>query len=381
MAKRRPAGDGTVRKRKDGRWEGTIVIGHKSDGKPIFKNVLAKTQKELMPKLHALIEQYRDVELTEDSAMTLNAWLDRWLEEYVKPTVKPGTCRGYTASALHLRRELGEKPLRQITRTDIQRAYTRIKKSGRIRQDGTAELSDSSVRRAHTVLHACLKAAVQEGLIPQNPTEGAVIPGNHHPPKVILNDEHLERFRTAIEAEPVWQDFFYTEITPGLRLGELCGLKWSDFDEENGRLQVQRSVNAKLEIGETKTETGKRSILLPPSTLRLLRGRRKTAVSQWIFPSLLEPEKPTSPRVAYYRLKVILKKEGLPDIRFHDLRHTFATHALASGVDAKTLAWILGHTNASFTLDTYTHITDDMQKNAAEIVGGFMEELMEEEPA
>ena len=264
------------------------------------------------------------------------------------------------------------------TRSRIQRAYTRIKKSGRIRQDGTAELFDSSVRRAHTVLHACLKAAVQEGLIPQNPTEGAVIPGNHHPPKVILNDEQLERFRTAIEAEPVWQDFFYTEITTGLRLGELCGLKWSDFDEESGRLQVQRSVNARLEIGETKTETGKRSILLPPSTLRLLRERRKTAVSQWIFPSLLEPEKPTSPRAAYYRLKVILKKEGLPDIRFHDLRHTFATHALASGVDAKTLAGILGHTNASFTLDTYTHITDDMQKNAAEIVGGFMEELMEE---
>ena len=76
---------------------------------------------------------------------------------------------------------------------------------------------------------------------------------------------------------------------------------------------------------------------------------------------------------------MILKKAGLPDIRFHDLRHTFATHALTSGVDAKTLAGILGHTNASFTLDTYTHVTTDMQKNAAGIIGGFMEELMKEE--
>ena len=133
----------------------------------------------------------------------------------------------------------------------------------RKRKDGTAELSGSSVRRAHTVLHACLKAAVQEGLIPLNPTEGAVIPGNHHPPKIILNDEQLDRFRTAIEAEPVWHDFFYTEITTGLRLGELCGLKWSDFDEESGRLNVQRSVSAKLEIGETKTENGKRKAFHP----------------------------------------------------------------------------------------------------------------------
>ena len=102
-------------------------------------------------------------------------------------------------------------------------------------------------------------------------------------------------------------------------------------------------------------------------------------MTEWIFPTLLQPEKPVSPSTAYQRLKVILKQAGLPDIRFHDLRHTFATHALASGVDAKTLSGILGHTNASFTLDTYTHVTTDMQKNAAGIVGDFMDELMKEE--
>ena len=77
----------------------------------------------------------------------------------------------------------------------------------------------------------------------------------------------------------------------------------------------------------------------------------------------------------YTHMKAILHKAGLPDIRFHDLRHTFATHAIASGVDAKTLSGILGHTNASFTLDTYTHVTPDMQKVASGIVGGFMEEI------
>lgn len=78
-------------------------------------------------------------------------------------------------------------------------------------------------------------------------------------------------------------------------------------------------------------------------------------------------------------MKVILQRAGLPDIRFHDLRHTFATHALASGVDAKTLSGILGHTNASFTLDTYTHVTGDMQKYASTVVGNFLTDILGEE--
>ena len=82
------------------------------------------------------------------------------------------------------------------------------------------------------------------------------------------------------------------------------------------------------------------------------------------------------PSAAYYWMKRILKEAGLPEIRFHDLRHTFATHALTSGVDAKTLSGILGHTNASFTLDTYTHVTPDMQQEAGRVVGGFLENLL-----
>ena len=195
-----------------------------------------------------------------------------------------------------------------------------------------------------------------------------------------LNEGQLETFLEAIRREPMWYDFFYTEITTGLRRGEICGVQWDDLDEQSGRLKVRRSIRVapggELEIGETKTEKGARNILLPPSTLHILKERHKSAMTRWIFPSLLTPEKPTSPNAAYQRLKDILRGAGLPDIRFHDLRHTFATHALASGVDAKTLSGILGHTNASFTLDTYTHVTTDMQKNAANIVGGFMEELM-----
>ena len=114
----------------------------------------------------------------------------------------------------------------------------------------------------------------------------------------------------------------------------------------------------------------------PSSTAEILRRRKENAITQWIFPDPVRPELPLSPNCAYTHMKAILHKAGLPDIRFHDLRHTFATHAIASGVDAKTLSGILGHTNASFTLDTYTHVTPDMQKAASGIVGGFMEDLL-----
>ena len=384
--RKRPDGDGLVRKREDGRWEGRIVIGHKEDGTPIFKSVFANTQKALMPKLHEAIETYRGVELTERGTVTLGEWLRRWLAEYAEPTLRPSTVRGYRSMIEnHVLPRLGSKQLRSVTRNDVQKLYNRLKRTKVMShgQEGDRNLADSTVRRIHMMLHEAFEAAVRARLISQNPTEGTTVPKCNYPPMKILNEEQLDRFMEAIKEEPMWYDFFYTEITTGLRRGEICGLQWDDLDETTGKLKVRRSIRVApggvLEVGETKTEKGTRSILLPPSTLHLLKERKKKAVTEWIFPSLLAPEKPTSPNAAYQRLKDILKGAGLPDIRFHDLRHTFATHALSSGVDAKTLSGILGHTNASFTLDTYTHVTTDMQKNAAGIVGGFMEELFGKE--
>ena len=166
----------------------------------------------------------------------------------------------------------------------------------------------------------------------------------------------------------------------GLRKGEICGLKWSDINFSENKLRVQRSVSYKaregIVIGETKTNTGTRNILLPPSVTELLKTRKQSANSEWIFPNFLNPEQPIHPEAAYRKLKVILKHAELPLIRFHDLRHTFATHAMKGGVDAKTLSGILGHTNASFTLDTYTHVTSDMQKNASAVVGSIVKNIM-----
>lgn len=173
------------------------------------------------------------------------------------------------------------------------------------------------------------------------------------------------------------------QLTTGLRLGEICGLRWEDFGAEHGVLNIQRTVHVEkggvLTTGDTKTYAGTRKIVLPASTVQCLRERKEAALTDWIFPNPLKPELPVNPRAAYSRLKVLLKDIGLPSIRFHDLRHTFSTHALSSGVDAKTLSGILGHSRASFTLDTYTHVTGDMQKRASEVVGDFLTELLGEE--
>lgn len=383
MAKRRPSGDGMVRKREDGRWEGRIVVGHKNNGEPIYRYVLAKTQSELTQKLHDKIEIYRDADLSEDCNMTLGEWLDKWISEFMTFTLRPSSLYGYEmVIKCQIKPFLGNRPLSALTTNEIQKFYNNVKKNGRVhpdKQHGT-EISDSMVRKIHLLLHEPLDMAVKQRLLVSNPTNGTTIPKNNYKDKQILNDEQLGRFMEIIKTDERWYDFFYTEITTGLRKGEICGLKWNDFDEHSGKLKIQRSVgrikDGVLPVGETKTETGKREILLPPSTVELLKKRKENAVGDWIFPNWHNPEEPMNPQSAYSRLKVLLKKAELPLIRFHDLRHTFATHAIAGGVDAKTLSGILGHTNASFTLDTYTHVTTDMQKNAAKIVGNFMDNII-----
>ena len=383
MAKRRPQGDGTIRKRSDGRWEARIIVGHKNDGTPMYKSAFAKTQKSALKELHQLIELYRDVDLTEDCRMTLGEWLDKWLDEYMIFTIRESTLDSYRAMVKNqVKPFIGGKQIASLTTADMQKFYNKIKKEGRVRPHPIhgKTLADSMVRGVHMMLHEALDTAVKERLIAKNPTNGTTVPKCNYPEKQILGDSQLETFLEAINGEEYWDAFFYVEVMTGLRRGEICGLKWQDINFEENKLQVKRSVSVKkgggVSIGETKTETGVRSILMPPSVADVLQNRKQTAITEWVFPNFMHPEQPISPATAYRKLKIILKHAGLPLIRFHDLRHTFATHATHGGVDPKTLAGILGHTNASFTLDTYTHVTSDMQKAASNIVGNIMQNIM-----
>lgn len=382
MAKRRASGDGMVRKRKRGLWEGRVVIGHKKDGSSIFKYAYAHTQKELGETLRALARVYHDRNLTEEMMLTLGTWLERWSAETFPLSLRASTaesCRRMIRN--HIVPRLGKKRLADLTTDDIQKFCNALRKDGRL--DGKeGGLSASMVRRVHSLLHQALDAAVRARLIPANPADGVQLPKRRRTQKQILNNEQLDALMNAIEGDEDWHDFFYTELTTGLRRGEICALRWEDYDEAEGLLHVRRTLkreNGALVCGDTKTYAGQRVICLPPSTAELLRERKQSAFTEWIFPNALHPDQPVNPATAYDHMKRILKRAGLPAIRFHDLRHTFATHALASGVDAKTLAGILGHTDASFTLDTYTHVTDDMKEAAACVVGDFMEEIFGKE--
>mgnify|MGYP002596293067 FL=1 len=387
MGKRRPSGDGMVRKRENSRWEGRIVIGHRENGDSIFRYIYADSQKELTAKLRQNIEAYQGVDLTEDSRMTLAEWLDRWLEQ-VALTIRPSTLARYRSDMEHhVEPYLGHKKLTQITAADLRNLYQTLQERGRLapRPGQEPGLSPTTVHSIHTTLHQALQAAVEQRMIPDNPAMRAEPPKIIHRAMNILTEEQMERFLAETNRDIVWRDFFYTELTTGLRLGEICGLMWSDFDERKGTLRVCRTLRkekgGRLVAGDTKTYAGTRTILLPSRTAERLADRKKRSYSPWIFPNPLQPEAPLNPSTAYRQLKKFLADAGLPDLRFHDLRHTFATHALASGVDAKTLSGILGHTKASFTLDTYTHTTGDLQKRAAEIIGGFLTDYLGEEMA
>ena len=205
MAKRRPSGDGMVRKREDGRWEGRTVVGHKENGDSIFRYIYADSQKELTAKLRKNIDAYQGVDLTENCRMTLAEWLDRWLEQMAL-TLRPGTLEQHRGNFdRHVKPYLGQKKLTQLTAADLRELYRSLLERGRIgpRRGGGAGLSPTTVRGIHAALHQALRAAVDQGLMPGNPAEQAEPPKIAHKALRILSQEQMEIFLAAADRDPV----------------------------------------------------------------------------------------------------------------------------------------------------------------------------------
>ncbi|MBR3805428.1 MAG: site-specific integrase [Clostridia bacterium] len=314
---------------------------------------------------------------------TVGEWMNKWLEEYKRPFIRLNTYDGYRDAVNRACKHIGYIRLTRLKTEHIQEMYNDLKKNGRRNADGENKgLSSAMVRKVHLVLHSSLEYAIREKKISSNPSIYTRLPRNDTKERRVMQDDDMERFMEAIEDMPYWRDVFYLELMTGLRRGEICGLMWSDFDEYDGTLQIQRSVSykhGKLRVGETKTDEGTRMIVLPDSAFDMLLERRENAVTKWIFPRQDNPELPMHPNGLNQKLGTILERLGIPKISFHELRHTFATYAAKNGVDPKTLASILGHTNASFTLDTYTHVTGDMQRSASKVVGRFLDDMFGDE--
>ena len=168
--------------------------------------------------------------------------------------------------------------------------------------------------------------------------------------------------------EEKYYELFLLEFATGLRLGELTALQWEDLDLLTGELKVNKQVviiGSELVITEPKTKAAVRTLLLPPKVLEVFREYRNRNPSRWLFPSPKKEDSPLLPSVVRQRLHRLLDHAGCERVRFHDLRHTFATNALAHGMDIKTLSTILGHVSAATTLNTYSHITEEMRRQAA----------------
>jgi len=389
VARKRKAGDGTVRQRKDGRWEGRVVIGYDDNGYPKTKNVLAKTKKECVEKLQKLKAECSGLKPEKvRPEMPFGDWLTYWYENHSKPKIRPTTQETYESRIrLHIIPEIGSIPLNKLTQNDLQQFYGRLKKSGRKRfTDKYGEgLSDRMVRMCHATCRSALEKAVQDGLIRVNPAIGCKLPPKKAREMQVLTREELQRFLIQAKFEGYYE-VFLLDLATGLRRGELMALQWDDLNFKTGVLNVNKQVydvRGQLQISTPKTKNSVRKIVLPPAVVAVLREYKKTVDSRWMFPSPVKEDCPITPGVVRRRLQLILEHAGCKHVRFHDLRHTFATLALQNGMDVKTLSAMLGHVSAATTLDIYTHITGDMQRAAAASIDrsiGKMEPQEETEP-
>ena len=384
MAKKRANGEGNIRKRKDGRWEGRYTAGYDpATGKRIIKNVLGKTQAEVKEKLAAAMDDAKDLDVARSDDYTVGSWLINWYMLYAKPNVRVSTAEYYRRSIeLHVNPRIGDIKLNKLTGRDLQKLYQDLRESGRLREvqkEKSPGLSASTVRGIHLMLHNALDRAVKERLIQRNPTADRIAPKLEKKEMKFLPAEDMKAYLDEADRRHVLP-MFYLELVSGLRKGELVALLWSDLDIENQTISVSkqatRDENGNIVITRPKTETSVRQVSIPQDAVDLLiQEEDKHPDNQYMFPSPVTGEMYHPDSVVKLHEK-ILKDAGLEHIRFHDLRHTFATLALQNGVDVKTVSNMLGHYDAGFTLRTYTHATRQQQNRAAETMGNFMAQVM-----
>ena len=233
MARKRKNGDGTIRQRADGRWEGRYVIGYDDKGYPKTKNVLAKTKRECAEKLQRLKEELGGIKSDKVKPdMRFGDWLEYWYETHSKPKIRATTQLGYESRIrLHIAPEIGNIPLNKLTQNDLQQFYARLKKNGRktLTERFGEGLSDRMVRMCHATCRTALEKAVQEGLIRTNPAIGCKLPPKKAREMQVLDRDELQRFLIQAKAEGYYE-LFLLDLSTGLRRGELMALQWDDLD-------------------------------------------------------------------------------------------------------------------------------------------------------
>ncbi len=371
MGGKRKSGEGTARLRKDGRWEGRVVVGYDDKGLPKTKNVLAKTKAECVVKLESLKESVTPATSVKVRAdMPFGEWVEFWYENHCKPAVRPNTRTGYENNIrLYIRPRLGGIPLNKLTANDLQKFINWMRQDGRskYRESRGDGLSANTIRHCCGLCRRALDKAVTEKLIVRNPAEECKLPQARRMEMRLLSREELQKLLIQAKAEGYYE-VFLLELTTGLRVGELMALQWDDLNFNTGELRIERQVcqiKGELLIQPPKNKASIRTVILPPAVVTALKKYKQTVFSRWMFPSPKKEYAPIAPSVVSHRLAKILKHAGCKKVRFHDLRHVFATNALEHGMDVKTLSTVIGHVSSATTLNVYAHVTSDMQRQAA----------------
>ena len=333
MPKRRANGEGNIRKRKDGRWEGRYTVGHDPEtGKSIIKNVLGKTQAEVKEKLKKAIEENVGIDYGRAKTYTVGTWLEVWMENYAKIKLRPSTFKtsqGFLKN--HIKPQIGGIPLADLTSLDLQRFYKHLLDGGRVDRIEAKKkpkgLAPKTVRNIHQMIGSAYNLAIEQKLVTRNPADGCALPKVERKEMQTLPVEQLTSFLREAKDSGVFA-LYYIDLTTGLRRGELLGLKWSDIDLEKGDLRVQRQIgriDGKIIEMPLKTKNAYRTLPLSADAISvLMQQRRKTGNSEWVFPS--PTGGPMSPDSVLHMLQRVLKRAGLPRIRFHDLRHPYVKH-------------------------------------------------------
>jgi integrase len=359
MARRRGNHEGTLYQRKDGLWCAQVSL----NGRRVTK--YGKSQTECREWIKVTLERIEGGLTFESTKITMEQFLRTWLGSKTL-SVRPWTARGYRGTTERdILPYLGKMRLQQIQPDHLKRLYARLKEEGK---------GARMIQLAHVVLHAALQQAVKEGILSRNPADAVERPRVERKEFQILNEEQVQQFLIACSGSP-YEMLFYLALASGMRKGELLGLKWTDLDREKGILFVQRQlqqISGRFELMPPKTKAGRRQIQLGHETLKRLEVHRRLQAANGnpgiedslIFTNSLGTFLDDS-KVSR-EFKKVLKKAGLPDIRFHDLRHTSISFLLDLGTPINTVQQRSGHSKASVTTDIYGHPIGHSQKEAAE---------------
>ena len=270
MPKKRANGEGNIRKRKDGRWEGRYTAGyHPNTGKRIIKNVLGRTQAEAREKLKKTMEQCQGLDVTRSAEYTVATWLRTWCELYAKPNVRVATANRYQLMIeTYAIPRIGSVKLSKLTSRQLQKLYKDLMEHGRVHvgKDQSTGLSSTTVRSVHLMLHCAFDRAVRERLIPRNPTEDCIAPKARKIEINILPQEIIKAYLDAARERDLLP-MFYLELVSGLRKGELVALRWDDLDIVQRTISVSkqyvRNPDGSLELSRPKTENSVRRVSIP----------------------------------------------------------------------------------------------------------------------